>query len=132
MASKGTTVDELKEIISRIQWKNPCLGVVLKDEVKNIPQENGFILALMINTTSTQLSSHWQMAWRKGNYKVGFSSFGDCIIPELMAWLGGNVLVTDFQIQQWNSTICGQLCILVAFLLDQGLQFEDIILNLLE
>jgi hypothetical protein len=131
-SEEGTTVEELKEIISRIQWRNPCLGIVLKDEIKYIPKQDGFIIALMINSTSSQISSHWVLGWKKLDEKVYFSSFGDEILPEMKEWLGSDILTNDLQVQPWNSSSCAQYCVLVAYCLDQGIQFEDIILTLLE
>jgi hypothetical protein len=66
------------------------------------------------------------------NYKIFFDSFGCPINNEAKLFLGDHILCTDFQIQEFNTTICGELCLLIAKLLDNNISFEDIILTLVK
>ncbi len=62
--------------------------------------------------------------------KIFFDSFGTSPPTELVNYLGNGILSSTFQIQQINSNICGELCVLVLYLLDRGHSFEEIVLDI--
>ena len=98
----------------------------------NLPDYSGDCF-LIVNTEDISKSgSHWQLLWRRTNEKIFFCSFGSHITKEAEEFLAKNILCTDFRIQEWGSKICGELCILIAYLLDKGIRFEDIILELVK
>ena len=59
-----------------------------------------------------------------------FDSYGTEIPAELQRYLGKGVFHNDFQIQAFNSDICGDLCLLVLEMLNCGFSYVDIILSL--
>ena len=73
--------------------------------------------------------SHWSCFWKEGESKIFFDSFGTNPPGELVKYLGNGILSSTFQVQRINSDICGELCILVLYLLDRGHSFEEIILD---
>ena len=42
------------------------------------------------------------------------------------------ILSSNFQIQDFNEHTCGYYCLLILYLLNEGLKFEDIILSFIE
>jgi len=49
---------------------------------------------------------------------------------ELENYLEGEIVISTFQVQEFNSKYCGYLCLFVLSLLSSGYDFEDIIFNL--
>ena len=130
----GTTNIELQSIISKLNFNTTFKGVLMKDQLKELNRtDNEFGIC---NTQDTsQNGKHWCMWFIKDNTKYYFDSYGSPILPELREYLGGNILSSTFQIQSWNgedNKACGEYCCIVAYLLDRGCQFEDVILSLYE
>ena len=124
-----TTNLELDKIVKSMEFKNKYLGTYMKDELKNLSSNDN--CWLICNTDNLESKgSHWQLIWKSGNTKVFFSSFGSYMSKEIKAYFGSNILCSDHRIQEWGAADCGELCILVAWLLDNGIEFEDIILEL--
>ena len=122
-----TTNIELNNIVNKLSFKNKFLGCVMRDEIKNIKCENNCWLIVNLNSVDKNDSGHWQLLWKKDNQNIFFCSFGSHIFNEAKEFLGSNILCTNFRIQEWGSSICGELAILVAYLLDNNFKFEDII-----
>ena len=64
--------------------------------------------------------------------KVYYSSFGDPIpnqVKEFMMKVDRKILSSNFQIQDFNIDTCGLYCILIFFLFNNKLKFEDIIIG---
>ena len=74
--------------------------------------------------------THWSAWFKKGETKIFFDSFGTNVPDELVKYLGKGILSSSFQVQKINSDICGELCVLVLFLLENGYSFEEIILDI--
>lgn len=120
-----TTNLELEQIIDKLNFKHKFLGVFMKDQLP--PKQSGWLIC---NTEDSSCEGkHWVLCW-KGNESVYFSSYGEPILPECKEWLGSRILTTDFQLQGFSEKICGELCILIAYLMDNGCRFEDIVLSL--
>ena len=64
--------------------------------------------------------------------KIFYSSFGDTIPLEIKEFLKPPILSSDFQIQKFNNSDCGLYCIVILYLLNNGVKFEDIILEFVE
>ena len=126
-----TTNLELDQIINKLDFKNKYLGCYSRDQLNELKCPDNYFL--ISNTDSSEhRGSHWTMLWKQDKTKIFFCSFGSRIFNEAKQLLGNNVLCSTFRIQDWGSVICGELCILVAYLLDKGIQFEDIILELVK
>ena len=39
---------------------------------------------------------------------------------------------STFLVQDFDETICGELCVLVIYLLSEGIEFEDAVLSLVD
>ena len=121
-----TTNIELSNIINKLNFKHKFLGVFMKDQLP--PKQRGWLIC---NTEdSSSQGKHWVLCWSHEIESVYFSSFGEPILPECKKWLG-SCITSDFQIQGFDEIICGELCILIAYLMDNGCRFEDIVLGLL-
>ena len=63
---------------------------------------------------------------------VYYSSFGDPIPNEVKLWMmkvdDRKILSSNFQIQDFNTDTC-KFCILILFLLNNKIKFEDIIIS---
>lgn len=120
---------QLENIASKLNIQG-FRGVFMRDSLPKsrlICQECG-ILNLDKNSGR---GTHWT-CWYVSQHgkKFYFDSYGTGIPEELKDYLGQGVLHTDFQIQSFNSDICGDLCLLVLHLLNCGFEYEDIILAL--
>ena len=105
-------------------------GVFMKDELKNMtPNENE--CAIVNCERSDQKGSHWTSYVKYGKQKYFFCSFGSPIVSEIKEYLGSPILCSNFQIQSFDSSECGELCILFLYLMSSGLNYEDIIISML-
>ena len=124
----GTTDSELNKMVKDLGIKN-YRGCFMRNELppdKPWSQECGII---NFESSSDGSGTHWSVWYKNGDTKIFYDSFGTNPPKELVNYLGGNILSSTFQIQNINSDICGELCILVLFLLDKGHSFEEIILD---
>lgn len=123
-----TTNVELKDMVNQLGINN-FRGVFMKDELKNMkPLENECCICNFEKTT--QDGSHW-VAWYKiGDDKYYFDSFGADILPEIKNYLLSPIWCHNFQIQDFNSEICGELCVLFLYLMSKSIPYEDVILSL--
>jgi hypothetical protein len=127
------------ELISMAKTlKIPNFDVLMKDELKNFTDIK-YPLNLIIgskNSNESDQFNHWTMVYVDNEQKIYYSSFGDIISLEVKDFLfkldQRPILSSDFQIQTFtgpDSTSCGLYCILILYLINQGLKFEDIILE---
>ena len=87
----------------------------------------------IINTTNidtNDIHPHWTSFYVNGKEKYYFCSYGSPILPEVKDYLGKHILTSNFMIQSFNSQICGELSLIVIYLLDNCCKFESIILEL--
>src|SRR3977135_3209914 len=124
-----TTDTELNKMAKDLNIKNykKCF---MSDELKNMkPDENECFILNFEDSNSN--GSHWSGVWKNGETKIFFDSFGTNPPQELVDYLGHGILCSTFQIQKINSNICGELCLLILFLLDRKHSFEEIILDII-
>ena len=81
---------------------------------------------------SDQGGSHWQSLCKQGANKYYFCSFGSDPPIEVVNYLKPPIMSSTFQIQDFDDTICGELSLLVLYLLDKGIYYESIILVLVD
>ena len=126
----GTTNEQLENVASQLNIQG-FRGVFMRDKLPSflLPGQECGILNL---DTSLGSGTHWTCWYvsQEGN-KFYFDSYGTAIPAELQQYLGKDVLHNDFQIQAFNSDICGDLCLLVLHMLNCGFSYVDIILALI-
>jgi len=90
--------------------------------------------------SSEEQGSHWICYYKDGNNKYVFDSYGADPPLELQKYLSGKSNPKDIicfstydgkypdqPLQSFNSKICGELCLIVLWLLDRGYSFSKII-----
>ena len=118
----------------------PNLKVVMKDELSKIPNsqipKSSFPINIIMNLNDSDknINGHWVILFVNDTNKIFYSSFGDMIPNEAKDFLwridDREILTSDIQIQEFNETICGELSIIILYLLNHSkLKFEDIILE---
>ena len=115
------------------------LKVVMKDELKNIISSFKFPINIIMNLNDSDknINGHWVLIFVNDTNKIFYSSFGDMIPNEAKDYMwridDREILTSDIQIQEFNETICGELSIIILYLLNHSkLKFEDIILEFQE
>ena len=125
---------ELREKIKDLKIKASFRGVFMRNELKNLKRKNNEcgIINLNGNDVSPEFNSktgHWQ-AWfvKKKNYF--FCSFGAPCPKEMIEYLGKPILISNFQIQDFSTQICGEICCLFIHFMDSGMSYVDTVLTL--
>jgi hypothetical protein len=125
-----TTNKQLEEMAHKLAIPH-FRGVYMCDQLqslKPLEKESG-----VCNFQSTkQQGSHWVAWYKDGSRKSYFDSYGADILPELKAYLGSPIKCHNFQIQEFNSDVCGELCLLFIYLMNKGIPYEDFILSMLD
>lgn len=80
---------------------------------------------------NTGNGTHWVAYYFCSNSKIYFDSFGLDPPLELVNYLGSDILIQTFQLQDFNDFICGHLCLYVLQELNKDINFKNIILKLL-
>ena len=131
-----TTNIELEDMAKKLKLKD-FKGVFMKDQIegnKDLLTENSSFI-LNFEDTSKK-GSHWSLAYKKGKEKIFYDSYGTHPLIEIQKIWGSNILYTNFQTQKFNSDICGEMCLLICYLLDNSKKeslhqaFVDIILDM--
>ena len=125
---KGTTNFELVELANLLKIPN-FRGIFMYDTIpeKINERECGII---NLNKSDKNDYGHWVLYYKDDKQKIYYCSYGSQIPENIKNYLGKNILTSNFQIQSFDSDICGLICILILYLLSKGYEFEDIILDL--
>lgn len=71
------------------------------------------------------------MLFADAEKKIYYPSFGDLIANEaqefLLALDSRLIITSDIQVQDFSEDTCNLYCVLILYLLNEGLQFEDIV-----
>ena len=125
----GTTNVELQLLSEQLKISH-FRGVFMRDQILSLSPQEHECGIINLNSADNNTSGHW-LAWFKSpKEKIAYSSFGDPIPQELIDYLKPPILTSDIQIQNFGESICGELCILILYLLSNGKKFESIILEL--
>ena len=125
----GTTNVEL-QLLSE-QLKIPHFrGVFMRDQILALSPQEHECGIINLNSADNNTSGHWLTWFKSPQEKIAYSSFGDPNPQELIDYLKPHILTSDIQIQNFGESICGELCILILYLLSNGKKFESIILEL--
>ena len=129
----GSTNVELQRKAESLKLKN-FRGVYMIDELiklKPLRHECGIVNL----QTSDKNGSHWVCWFINGNDKVYFDSFGappDLRVAKYLKKKNKNhTLYSTYQIQQFNDTNCGLFCLYVLNKLNNGEDYLDIVLEIL-
>jgi len=136
MDPKGTGTKILKLIKLAKVLEIPNFKCVCKDELKNIYKTSYPInIIVNLNDSTNNDSGHWCIVFIDDNQKVYYSSYGDEPPLEVINFMKSvdprQILTSNFQTQQFDETNCGERSMLILYLLNNGMKFEDIILALL-
>lgn len=98
-------------------------GVFMRDTLPTKPKRNE--CAIFNLQTSNDNGSHWvtyikhqnkQFIQKDGAAVIYFDSFGNLAPPqELIAYLGPNIKYNHDSFQNYNTIICGHLCLLFLY-----------------
>lgn len=105
-------------------------GVFMRDTLptKPLEYESGIVNLDSVENSGT----HWVCYFKNKNEKFYFDSFGLLPPIELQNYLGGKLMHSSFQVQQFNTNYCGHLCLYVLSCLSKGFNYESVIFNLLK
>lgn len=123
---------ELFEISKCLQILN--FYVKMKDELEQI-KEIKFSLSVIVNLNDSDknINGHWCDIFIDDKQKIFFCSYGSPIpneVKEFMMKIDSRLILTsDIQLQDFDYTDCGYWCILLLYLLNKEMLFEDIILS---
>ena len=130
----GTTNLQLIELAKDLSIPN--FHCICKDEINQCPTKNIPInIIVNLNDSKNNVNNHWCLSFINDDQKVYYSSFRDPIpnqVKEFMMKVDDQkILSSNFQIQDFNTDICVLYCILILFLLNNKIKFEDIIIGFL-
>lgn len=122
-----TTNIQLEKVAKKLRLKN-FRGVVFTDQLsKMIPLKKE--CGILGSKTSKENDLHWTCWWKNGETKYYYDSFGLTPAREIVRYLKSPITYSTFQIQQFNDTNCGEWCIYVLNRLNNGDNYEDIVLD---
>ena len=114
---------DIYELVKKIKIPN-FLGIFMKNELPDTPPKNAE--SAIVNFESNEMTgSHW-VAYRKtGDLKQYFDSYGGPVLQEIRDYLGGPLYRSTIQVQDYDTPICGQLCLFWLKNLSLGKTFEE-------
>lgn len=125
----GTTDIELLNIVKKLKINN-FKGIFMRDELKKLKPLNNECGILNLDSSKNE-GTHW-VCWHKNkDNKYYFDSFGAPPPRELIKYLKSPILINRYQIQEFNDSNCGEWCVHVLKKLNDGQDFIDIILDII-
>ena len=126
--------------------KIPNFHCLMRDEILKIDNIELPISIILNLEDSSKTGQHWTLLFvdsaklhetsSNNKEKIYFSSFGDIMPVEVKQFMkkidNRPILTSDHQIQNFEETTCGLYSILILYLLNNGENFEDIILDLIK
>ena len=125
--TQTTTNHDLMKYAKILKIKN--FHVVMSDEVKDLPDNN--FSAILNFQLSSENGSHWVSLYKYSELLYYFDSYGTPVQKQVIDKYK-HIRTHDYKIQPLTSSMCGQLSLLVIFLLTNGYKYEDIIKSLLK
>ena len=101
--------------------------IIMSDEVKELPENN--FSAILNFQLSSEKGSHWVSLYRYGERLYYFDSYGTPVQKQVIEKYK-HIRTHDYKIQPLASSMCGQLSLLVIYLLANGFKYEDIVNSL--
>ncbi len=129
-----TTNLELIDLANNL--KIPSFHCLMRDEILKIDNIQLPISIILNLEDSPKNGSHWTLLFVDNKEKIYFSSYGDIMPVEVKQFMkkidNRPILTSDLAIQKFEETTCGLYSILILYLLNNGENFEDIILDLIK
>lgn len=128
----GTSNTQLQSIIDNILDKSQLQyfkGIICRDEFTKLakPWEIEYIIYNTVDSSSN--NGHWVM-WAKQNNKwYHFCPYGADPCKELIEYANAPIMSSTFQIQEFGETCCGEYCVLLIYLMTEGIDFQDAVLS---
>ena len=125
-----TTNIELQQMIDKLGIKN-FRGVIMRDEFATLdkPLETEYGIYNVDDSKSN--GTHWCCWAKQGSKWYHFCSYGADAPSEFIQYSKSPVMSSTFQIQEFSEDICGEYCVLVIYLMSEGIDFEDAVLSLI-
>ena len=127
----GTTNIELIKLAKC--FTIPNFNCICKDELKSILKQGHTNIIVNLNDSDKNINGHWCLCFIDNKQKIYYSSYGDSIPIEVKQYMmevdDRLILSSNFQIQNFNEDTCKLYCILILFLLNDKIKFEDIIIG---
>ena len=128
-----TTNAELRTMIEKLLDKSQLQyfkGIIMRDEFSKLEPPWNTEYGIYNLQTSGEQGSHWIM-WARidGNWYHACPYGGDAC-KELLEYAGEPVVSSTFQLQEFGETCCGQICVMLIYLLSEGIDFEEAVLSL--
>ena len=127
----GTTNIELIELAKCLSIPN--FNCICKDEITVLLKHSPTNIIVNLNDSDKNINGHWCLCFIDNEQKIYYSSYGDPIPIEVKQYMmevdDRLILSSNFQIQNFNEDTCGLYCILILFLLNDKIKFEDIIIS---
>ena len=114
------------------ELKIPNFYVCMRDEIKSLPR-NKLPLNVITNIhTSAERGVHWSGIHVNKNVAYFFDSYGLPPTKEIINFLpsSGDRTHNTLQVQDFNTSNCGQLSLFVLYRLTLGDSFQNIIISL--
>jgi hypothetical protein len=129
-----TTNFELTKMAKELGLKN-FRGVYMRDELRELERKDNEFLVFNLNDSSVtsednKQTGHWILLARVAGKSYHFCSYGSPPCKEAVEYIGKPILTHTFALQPFGSSICGELCLLFAYLLDNGVSYTDAVLGL--
>ena len=124
-----TTNEEVDQMAKRLNIHN-FRGCLMMDDLRHL-KPNDCECAVVNLQSSSETGSHWVAYYKEHNAKYFFCSYGSPIPVGIKNYLGAPIKCHNYQIQSFNSVVCGELCILFLYLMGKGLTYENVIPSML-
>jgi hypothetical protein len=126
-----TTNIEISDMIEKLHVPN-FRGVIMRDEFKKLGKPWETEYGIYNLEESSENGSHWIMWAHQKNNWYHFCSYGSDPCKEFIEYIDAPVMSSTFLVQDFDEAICGELCVLVIYLLSEGIEFEDAVLSLVQ
>ena len=123
--TQTTTNHDLMRYAKMLKIKN--FHIVMSDEVKELPENN--FSAILNFQLSSEKGLHWVSLYKYGERLYYFDSYGTPVQKQIVEKYKP-IRTHDYKIQPLASSMCGQLSLLVIYLLSNGFKYEDIVNSL--
>ena len=127
----GTTNIELIELAKCLSIPN--FNCICKDELTVLLKHSPTNIIVNLNDFDKNVNGHWCLCFINPEQKIYYLPYGDPILIEVKQYMlevdDSLILSSNFQIQDFNEDTCGLYCILILFLLNDKIKFQDIIIS---
>ena len=115
------------------ELKIPNFHICMRDEIAGLPRTT-FPLNVITNIhTSAERGVHWSAFYISKTCAYFFDSYGLPPTQEIIDFIkAADRTCNSLQVQDFNTTHCGQLSLYVLYRLSKGDRFEDVIISLLK